>query len=175
MPNNVVRIVFAAALGFAGCATASQQQLASQNVVGARCEALPNVDQRVAQLLAAGNIAHVAPAYHTTPHFEGQKPAYVAGAEIYIPAEAGMSAAYLERTLSCFAASHSSALANDPFHVEGVRSITASSVGSSFRVEVRGADRSTGEEILKHAQALRGSTRVEIRQLSSLPSQSGAM
>lgn len=160
-------ITLGAVLGAAGCATTSQQ-IANNRVSGTRCESLTDLDQRVHQLLAASNIAHVTPAYHEVPHFEGPKPLYVEGAEIYIPAEPGINEAYLERALSCYAASASgSGQAHDLLSTEGIRSISARESGQTFRVSIRGTDQTTGKEIWKRAQALRNTGTIEIRQLSS--------
>lgn len=164
-----------AVLGSAGCATTSQQ-IASNRVAGSRCEALSGLDQHVQHWLAASNIERIKPAYHEVLHFAGPKPTYVEGAEIYIPAEAGMNQAYLERAFSCYAASSSHALATDPLHSKGVRSVVAREAGQSFRVSILGVDREAGEEIWKRTQALRNAgVRVEVRQLSSAPASSPGM
>lgn len=162
-------------LAVAGCATTSQ--VASHQVTGTRCESITDLDQRVHQLLAASNIEHVTPAYHQVPHFDGPKPLYIEGAEIYIPAEAGINEAYLERALSCYAAAQSgTASAHHPLRAAGIRSISARESGQNFRVTIRGADRKAGEEIWKRAQALRNASgTIEIRQLSGAPSQTSAL
>lgn len=160
-------------LAATGCAT-TNQQAASQHVTGTRCDSLTDLDQRVHQLLAASNIERVTPAYHHVPHFDGPKPLYIEGAEIYIPAEAGINEAYLERALSCYAASRSgTAQPHHPLRADGIRSISARESGQTFRVSIRGVDRKAGEEIWKRSQALRNASgTIEIRQLSSGPSQS---
>lgn len=157
-------IAIGALLAAAGCATTSQQ-VASHQVSGTRCSSLSDTDQRVQQLLAARNIERVSPAYHEVPHFDGPKPLYVEGAEIYIPAEPNLNQAYLERALSCYSASGGDE-SHHPLRAQGIRSITASETGQTFRVTIRGVDRKAGEEIWKRAQALRNGT-VEVRQLSS--------
>jgi hypothetical protein len=174
VPNKYLAFTtaLAAALSVSGCATTSNQ-VASQRVSGTRCEALTNLDQRVQQLLSANNIVRLEPAYRMTPHFDGPKPAYVEGVAIYIPADAGVTEAYVERALSCHAASSGRALPSDPFRVDGVRSITANEVRQTIRVDILGVDREAGERIWHTAQGL--SARVEVRQLSSAPSQSDAM
>jgi hypothetical protein len=169
-------ITLGAMLAAAGCATTSQQ-LASERVTGTRCESITNLDQRVQQLLAASNIERVTPAYLEVPHFDGPKPLYVEGAEIYIPAEAGINEAYLERALSCYAAASSASdQSQHPLRADGIRSISARESGQTFRVSIRGVDRKAGQEIWKRTQALRNTSgTIEIRQLGSAPAQSSAM
>ncbi|HTU58431.1 MAG TPA: hypothetical protein VMF89_08355 [Polyangiales bacterium] len=168
--------VVGALLAAAGCATASQQ-VASHQVTGTRCESISDLDQRVHQLLAASNIERVTPAYHQVPHFDGPKPLYIEGAEIYIPAEAGINEAYLERALSCYAAAQNgTAQAQHPLRAAGIRSISARESGQTFRVSIRGVDRKAGAEIWKRAQALHNASgTIEIRQLSGAPSQTSSM
>lgn len=164
-----------ALLATAGCATTSPQ-VASHQVTGTRCESLTDLDQRVPQLLAASNIERVTPAYHQVPHFDGPKPLYIEGAEIYIPAEANINEAYLERALSCYAAKSGSAQAHHPLHAAGIRSISAHESGQTFRVTIRGVDRKAGEEIWKRTQALRNASgTIEIRQLSTASSPSTSL
>jgi len=168
--------IIGALLAAAGCATTSSQ-VASHQVTGTRCESITDLDQRVQQLLATSNIERVTPAYHQVPHFDGPKPLYIEGAEIYIPAEAGINEAYLERALSCYAAAQSgTASAQHPLRAAGIRSISARESGQTFRVSIRGVDRKAGEEIWKRTQALRNASgTIEIRQLSSAPSQTSSM
>ena len=168
-------ITIGALLAAAGCATASQQA-ASHQVRGTRCQSISDLDQQVHQLLAASNIQHVTPAYHEVPHFEGPKPLYIEGAEIYIPAEAGTNQAYLERALSCYAAQSGTAQASHPLRAPGISSISARESGQSFRVSIRGVDRKAGEEIWKRTQALRNNSgRIEVHQLSSAPAPRSGM
>lgn len=170
--------LFTAGVLFAavGCATTTQQA-ATHRVTGTRCDAITNLDQRVHQLLAASNIERVTPAYHQVPHFDGPKPLYIEGAEIYIPAEAGINEAYLERALSCYAAAQSgTAQPHHPLRAQGIRSISARESGQTFRVSIHGVDRKAGEEIWKRTQALRNAAgTIEIRQLSSAPSQASSL
>lgn len=174
--NRIHLTLVGAVLAAAGCATTSHE-LASHQVAGTRCASITNLDQRVDQLLAASNIERMAPAYHEVPHFDGPRPLYIEGAEIYIPAEAGINEAYLERALSCYAAADGGAgQAHHPLRAPGIRSISARESGQTFRVSIRGVDRKAGAEIWKRAQALRNASgTIEIRQLSGAPSQNSAM
>jgi len=169
-------IALGALLAGTGCATTSQQT-ASQKIVGTRCASISDLDQRVQQLLAASNIERVTPAYHEVPHFDGPRPLYVDGAEIYIPAEPGINEAFLERALSCYAAAGSGgADAHHPLRAAGIRSISARESGQTFRVTIRGVDRKAGEDIWKRSQALRNASgTIEIRQLSSASTRASSM
>jgi hypothetical protein len=155
-------------LSIAGCATTTSQQLARNLSAGQRCEDFKSLDQRVQKLLSAHSIARVEPAFHEVPHFAGPSPLFVEGAEIYIVADADTNEAYVERTLSCHAAvAATQAQAHDPFHVSGVRSISAQSAGPTIRVSIRGIDREAGEEIWRRTQALRGVGSIHIQQLGA--------
>jgi hypothetical protein len=167
-PRRIALITLGAVLGVAGCASSSEQ-VARNRITGTQCEALTDLDQRVQQLLTPSNIERVEPAYYEVPHFAGPRPLYVAGADIYIPAEAGINQAYLERVLSCYAASSSREdHAHDPLRAQGIRSISARESGQTFRVSIRGVDQASGKEIWKRAQALRKpAATIEIRQLGS--------
>lgn len=176
MSNKRFALITVGVMLAAGCATTSHQT-ASHQVAGTRCASLSDLDERVHQLLAASNIERVTPAYHEVPHFDGPKPLYVEGAEIYIPAEQGLNEAYVERALSCYAASASgTGQAHHPLRADGIRSISAREAGQALRVTIRGVDRKAGEEIWKRTQALRNPAgTIEIRQLSSTSARTSAM
>jgi hypothetical protein len=166
--RSMAVIAVGAVLGTAGCATTTSQQLAYNHSAGKRCESLKDLDQRVQKLLSAHSIERVEPAFHETPHFAGPSPLFVEGAEIYIVADADTNEAFVERTLSCHAASSGTQTQpNDPFRVHGIRSISTQSVGHTIRVSIRGIDREAGEEIWKRTQTLRGVGRVDVQQLGA--------
>lgn len=171
-----VLIAFGAMLSMVGCATTSSQQLADNHSAGRRCEAIKDLDQRVQTLLSSSSIDRVEPAYHEVPHFAGPRPLFVEGASIYILAENNVNEAYIERALSCYAASaNAQALSEHPLRASGIRSISARSAGQTFRVSILGIDRAAGEEIWKRTQALDAGGKVEVRQLSSAPTHSNSL
>jgi hypothetical protein len=157
----------AAALG--ACGAASQTQGTTQ-VAGARCGALVDVERQVADLYASGQVERVEPLYRQQFVARAIQPRYVAGAKLYVPAEQGWSQPYLERVLSCHAASQATLHPNDPLRVDNIDSVDVATSGAHFVVTIAGADRTAGKQILQRARALQApSSKVDVRQLSALP------
>lgn len=159
----------------AGCGAASQSQAKSQ-VASSQCAGLTDSDRQVAALYAPGSIERVEPLQRKVFLARAIQPQYTAGARLYVPAQQGMSGPYLERVLSCHAASSADVHPNDPLRVANIESVDVTTAGPRFVVTIAGADRAAGRAIWERAQALREpSTQVEVRQLSTAPSTSSNM
>lgn len=165
--STIAAVGVAVALG--GCAGAAKQQ-ATNSVAGTQCAALSDTDRQVSELYASGNVQQVKPIYRTEFVARAIQPRYVTGAELYVPAQPNMNQAYLERVLSCHAASNSAAHPNDPLRVANIKDIDVEAVGQRFRVAITGADRSAGKAIWERARALANEgTQVQVEQLSAAP------
>lgn len=161
------------ALAAGGCATAASPGAKTQ-LAGAQCSTLSNADQHIAALYAPGHVDRVEPVYRTQFFARSTVVRYVSGAKLYVPAQEGVTQAYLERVLTCHAASSASQHENDPLRVANVRDVDVASQGQRFVIQIEGADRASGKTIFERAQALhRPSGSVEVRQLSAAPT-SGA-
>jgi hypothetical protein len=159
-------MAFGVAVLASACGAASQRP-ETTTVAGVQCEGV-DVGQQVAQLYAPGNVERVEPLYRTEVLARAIQPRFVSGARLYVPAQQGMTQGYLERVLSCHAASSSSAHPNDPLHAANVRDVDVEARGQRFVIDIHGEGRSAGKDILERARSLRdGSSNVEVRQLSA--------
>lgn len=160
-------LALGALLSAVGCAGAAQTPARSP-VASASCAGIPDLQQQVAELLAPGQVQRVEPLYRLEHRARAIQLRYVSGAKVYVPAERGMNDGYLERALSCHAASAESSQPNDPLRVANVHDIDVRTRGTLIEIQIEGADRAAGKQILERAQGLREpSTQVEVRQLSS--------
>ena len=93
---------------------------------------------------------------------------YTEGAEVTLPAPAGMSGEYIQRVLSCHAASGAApAHPNDLVH-GATASVKVESAGPGYRIAVRASNADEGEQIWEKAQALTQSGgAVEVEQVSA--------
>lgn len=156
--------IFALALtaGALGCAAAQQPRpLAAR----ADCSGLDAT--ALAGLYAPGKVMKVEPTYRQVFVARAIQPRFVSGAALYIPAERGMHEAYLERGLSCRAASLTRRDAQDPFAVDGVTDIDVKATGAMMRVSITGADRAAGKEIWERARELRRRGDVSVEQMAA--------
>jgi hypothetical protein len=142
---------FGVALGLAGCATARVQPPSSALALS-DCSGLDST--RAATELYAGKITRVEPRYRQEFLARAIQPRYVAGANLYVPAEQGVSRAYLQRVLTCHAASGSSSLQSDPLRANGVVKVDVFEAGPAMRIAVIGRDRHAGADIWQRAVAL---------------------
>ena len=157
------------ALAAGGCATVDATRAKTQ-LAGARCNTLSNGDQQVAALYEPGNIQRVEPVYRTQFFARSTEVRYVSGAKLYVPAQEGATQAYLERVLTCHAASNATQHANDPLRVANLHDVDVTTRGQHFVIQIEGADRASGKTIFERAQALQQSTgTVDVRQLSAAP------
>jgi hypothetical protein len=109
--------------------------------------------------------------YRTQFLARAAQPRFVAGAELTLPAEHGVTQPYLQRVLGCYAASANELHPNDPLAHPNVHAVRVRVRGGSFVVEVVGRDNTSGTQIWERAKALRApSGDVEIQQLSAADS-----
>lgn len=178
MKNSIVAL-FTAALAF-GCASSEgTPQTSAQASV---CSGLTATDyQDALSLYSPGKVQNAERLYQvkrdtshpTTRAGLATATRSLAGAKFYVPAERGLTAAYLERTLTCHSINdHATAMGavvhpNDPLRVDGVADVDVVEAGPSFAVSVIGKDRAAGEAIWQRADALQRSTSVEVQQVSS--------
>ena len=151
--RTIIGFIMVPAVALVGCAGAHSTQ--STQVARADCRGL-EANEQVAALLAPGSVSNVQPVYRRSyPHRDVQ-PREIAGASMFVRAEPGMHPAYLERALSCHAASRTDALAtaNSPLRVEGVDDVDVSRAGPHVRVAITGADRRAADTILQRARSL---------------------
>jgi hypothetical protein len=166
MKQHATFLACAAALALGGCGAAAQSRARPQ-VAAAQCEALHDVDRQVEQVYGAGQIARVEPLHRQRFVARAVQPKYVAGARLYVPAQQGFSAPYLDRVLSCHAAASTSAHANDPLRAPNIESIAVVPSGQHFVVTIAGRDQAAGREIYQRARSLvEPEGQVEVRQLS---------
>lgn len=160
------------ALALAGCAggpqSAGTTAVSVSSASSASCHRMSDLDQQVAEVYDVSRVRRVAPVYRTQFLARAIQPRYIAGAELYLDAERGVSQAYLQRVLACHAAVGSAAHPNDPLRAPDVRNVQVRTEGARFVVSVSGADRAAGRQIWQKAEALMQSQgRVGIQQLSA--------
>lgn len=150
MRTRSTLFAFGFALALAGCASAKPQARPSTLALS-DCS---NLGEQTAAELYAGKVTRVEPMYRQEFIARAVQPRYVAGAHLYVPAEPGVSRAYLERVLTCHAAKNAGSLSGDPFGVAGVVKVGVSEAGPAMRIAVVGEDRAAGKEIWQRAVAL---------------------
>lgn len=156
--TTITALSLAAAL--AGCGASVQQQ--NPRIAANSCAGLEG--SRVAsELYGNGKVARVEPIRRQVFLARAIQPTMTYGAHLYVPAEAGMHEAYLERVLTCHAAQPGGAgqLANDPLRVPGVDRVAVAAQGGLMRISVEGRDARAGEAIWKSARSLHGDVSVE--------------
>jgi hypothetical protein len=154
------------ALAAAGCATTGGQTLTSQ--APSQTQPCSDLQERVAQVYHPSQITAARPVYRTRFLARAAQPRFVAGAELTLPAEHGVTHPYLQRVLGCYAASANELHPNDPLAHPNVHAVRVESRGSSFVIEVTGRDSASGRQIWERAKALTApSGSVEIQQLSA--------
>jgi hypothetical protein len=156
--GTLTAVSFAAAL--VGCGASVQQQ--NPQIAASACAGLEGT-RSAAELYGQGKITKVEPIRRQVFLARAIQPTLTYGARLYVPATADMHEAYLQRVLSCHAASRSgtSALANDPLRVPGVVSVKVDAHGPLMRISVEGKDQSAGEAIWHSARSLHGEVSVE--------------
>lgn len=152
-----------------GCAHAQSSH--ARQLATAQCGELSAADREFARAEALPRVERVEPyQLHDMRARATQQLTYTAGARLYVPAQKGWSAPYLERVLSCHAAATDAGRANDPFQVAGVSDIDVARLGTRYVITISGQTREAGHQIWHRAEALRDqNARVEVRQLSQNP------
>jgi hypothetical protein len=168
MRIHALTAMTALAIALAGCAGTTAQRPTTELATGGSCSGLDDADRQVAALYA-GKVSNVKPIHETTFVARAIQPRHVAGAKFTVPAERGVTAAYLERTLSCHAVASSAAgHPNDPLRVEGIRNVNVRERGPAFEIAVTGVDRDAGKAILERARALESQgSRIEVQQIAA--------
>ena len=158
--------LLAATLTIAGCATSAQVR--PSRAALADCANLQS-EAALASVYTPGSVTHVAPKYRQETLGRGAiLPRYVAGADLYVAAQPGITRSYLERALVCHAASNVERHANDPLQTPGDIAVSVQEAGPAMRISIVGESRSTGSAIFERAQTLQGGS-VAVEQLSAAP------
>jgi hypothetical protein len=169
MRTHKILIALALTSGLVGCAAQSTQR-PSQLALSDCASLSPN--ETVAALYSPGKVRSVEPTYKQQFLARAIQPRFVSGAALYVPAEPGMTSAYLQRALNCHAASTASIHPNDPLRVAGVTTVTVSEAGPTMRISIQGEDRAAGKAIWERSQMLREQqAEVTVEQLSAAPAQ----
>lgn len=167
MQRSTILLALSTLVVSAGCAGAAQSAARSP-VASANCSGLADLQPQVAELLAPANVQRVEPLYRAEHRARAIQLRYVSGAKVFVPAPRGLSVGYVERALSCHAASTQSSQPNDPLAVGNVHDVDVRTRGTLLEIQIEGANREAGKQILERANALRDpSAQVEVRQLSA--------
>jgi hypothetical protein len=160
-------LALASSLALVSCA-ATQKQPQPSRALAVDCSGLSG--DAVSSVYAPGNIKKVKTLYRQEFIARAIQPVFVSGAELQIPAQPGMTDAYLERELSCHAAwgpragTHD---AVDPLSVRGVDDVDVKSVGGTTRIAITSMDRDAAKQIVQHARSLAAGGTVSVEQLSA--------
>lgn len=163
MKRPLIGLVALSAVFAAACASTSP----TPNVAStAACEQLGNSNTALEAFYRPGNVYSAHKAENDMFIGRASIPKQLVGAELSMHAQPGVDDAYMQRVLSCHAASGHSAHPNDPLVPDHgrVAEVDVSSSGDSLRIRVTGSDRATAESIWRRAQAFAaesGAVRVE--------------
>jgi hypothetical protein len=151
-------------LGCAHTQTSNQPQLAT-----AQCGELSTSEREFARNEALPRVERVEPYKLRDMRARAtQQLTYTAGARLYVPAQQGWNAPYLERVLSCHAAASENGSANDPFQVAGVSNVNVDTHGSRYVITIAGQSREAGRNIWQRAESLRDqNANIDVRQISA--------
>jgi hypothetical protein len=166
---NICAVGLVAVLG--ACASG---QAPSPRHATADCTGLGN-DATVTSLYSPGKIRRIEPIYRRQFIARAIQPVYVAGAKLYVSAERGITAPYLERVLSCHARSGSLTHASDPLRAPGITDVDVAANGPMLRIEVTGLNRAAGKDIWRRTRTLYERGDVAVEQLSTGPVSQSAM
>lgn len=139
---------------------------------GAACTDLGAAEDVVANFYAPGSVYDARPIRETVFKARAIQPVETMGASLYVKAEPGMNSPYLQRVLSCHAASGAEAHPNDPLHPSqgAVTQLAVREAKHGFAVEVRSDDPAVGREIWKRAESLsQGQGSVAVEQVAAGP------
>lgn len=153
-------------------ACAGAQKPAPYNVAaGLDCKGVSG--DAVAQLYAPTGVKRVETLYRKEFIARAIQPTFVSGAALHVPAQPGMTAAYMQRALSCHAAQTASVDSRpDPLRVAGVEQISVRESGAMMRVAITSNNREVAKQIVQQAEALRDARGdVTVEQLSAAPRQ----
>ncbi len=162
--RNVHRSILAIAIALAGVSITSpapahanpSARSASARVASA-CAGLS--EDEVAQPLFGGRLDVVRSRALRTSGAKAVEPRKL-GVELFVRAEPGLTARYLERLATCHVARYEASLASshvDPLAVSGVE-VRVRESGTGFVVQIASERRSTANAVLERATALDGRT-----------------
>lgn len=153
------------ALLLGGCASAQTPQA---EVASNGCEQLGNVSEKAGDYLSPGRVAAVSPVRETEFRARALQPKRTVGADLYVHAEQGVTAEYVERVLSCHASSGTALHANDPLHpASGEVAVSVRSSKGGFAVRAVGSTAEAGREIWERAESFTKSPGVVVEQIAS--------
>jgi hypothetical protein len=157
-----------AAAGFTSLLGCAHTQSSNPQLATAQCGDLSTAEREFARNEALPRVERVEPYKLNDMRTRAtQQLTYTAGARLYVPAQQGWNAPYLERVLSCHAAANDSGSPNDPLQVAGVSNVNVDVHGSRYVITIAGQSREAGSRIWQRAESLRDqNTNVEVRQLS---------
>jgi hypothetical protein len=142
------------ALAAIGCANSPSPSTPSASLA---CNQLPaDSNQLVSRVLTPGATHGAQPLIEQPIAARAHQPRVVVGAEVQMPAPAGVTKEYLERVLTCHADSGVAAHSADPFHPQGgsVRDVAVKSWGGALAIQIRGNGTEANRDILNRAKAL---------------------
>lgn len=154
-----------------GCST--HNQAPADSVARARCGELTEVQTVASEHLGPGRVTSVAPIKVNKFHARALQSEHTMGAELVVPAQKGMTAEYLERALTCHAASGSPVSAQDPLHPDTGRiaSVDVRSSHGSFVVRALGDSPDAGDAIWNRARSYTNGP-VTVEQVGSVEAES---
>jgi hypothetical protein len=148
-PSLALALIVGAALS-TGCA---QQSRPAPETARMGCD--PATQGDGAKSLAPGKVVAVSPVKEKVFLARALQFERTVGADLYVRAEPGMSAEYLERALTCHAQGAEPVHSNDPLHPgTGVVHVKVESANGGFAVRATGSTDEAGRAIWKRAEAL---------------------
>lgn len=163
--------------GIAALTFGCSQTAAEPRVASAGCASLPE-DGLVDNFYAPGSVYAAEPIKQRMFHARALQPTRTVGAKLYVRAQPGVTQEYMERRLSCHAATGVAVHGNDPLHPSrgSVADVDVKSAGGGFAVHVVGSDSEAGREIWNRARSMSsGAGSVSVEQVSSTTSSSETM
>lgn len=136
----------------ASAAPAKQPTVAA----GAACEQLGDTSALLALVYEPGTFYAARKVEKNVFRARAIQTTQARGAALYMRAEAGLTGEYLERALSCHAASTQTVHPNDPLHPSSgtVSDVSVHSASNGFAVVVMAEDGQTGREIWRRAELI---------------------
>lgn len=143
--------VLVAAFALAGCSTATPQT----QVASAGCEGAGDVHRVAQDHLAPGKVRAVSQVKETEFRARALTPERTVGADIYVHAQPGVTAEYLERALSCHASSGTAVGDNDPLlpGTGAVAQVKVRSAQGGFAVRAVGSSPEAAQQIWSRAKS----------------------
>ncbi len=127
--------------------------LAVPSPVGASPNCTPDVTADGGLLYA--QVFDAKPIRKSPSHVKAILPKQIVGAKMYLPAQKGMTKAYLHRAAICHMNADTPAYEHDPLRVEGrIKSLQVYPAGGAFVISLKAHDRATGKEIWRRAEIL---------------------